>query len=1043
MNPTQPKYSIGISVRTGLVRLAMLTAIAAADAAEQTLNPPGTTDITVGPGDTVSFDSGNTNNPVPLATVNTVTPATGFLPGWGFTFWDFVKYDGANVVAIPAGEKVVGAANLASATAASDYYDGMAATTLATDQTIGLVETTRDFLISNGSTLNIALGGLMYHNANHWVKVGTGSGFVTSSSGQLVIVTNGGGTDYQLNGIVAKDFDESTPLRLVKTGGDHLGITAANTYTGGTWVNNGRLRATNVSAYGAAGGTVKVSGTNAQACLAATGTFNYNFELAGLGWSEGALKRGAMRLEANATVNGNITLTGASRIAINTANTGTLSGTLSGSDALELGLTGDGTARSGTLILNGSGAGMTGPVTVTTGRLNLNSDLGGNVTVSQEANLGGEGSIAGNLTMGGAIASGLIADGNTPAALAVAGQVDLSAGTTNISVSNLPASPATSFTAFTYGTLVGPVGNLTATGLRGGVASDDAVNSRVIVSYTPGNLTWTGATNANWTRNADLNFDDGGATSFFNGDQVSFTEAAATKTVTMVGSLLPSGVSFDHSSDYTLLGTGAGIAGPAGITKNGSGTLNLYGETSTFTGPIAVNAGILKYGTHYQAFGFSSGVTIANGAQVDINGNFANNTGRRYTYTIAGSGPDGNGAITNSNGTSPNQGAGINSLVLTADASVGGNAGRFDIGVPGFNPTITGNGHTLTKVGGSSIGYRADASATPIDFVVAGGLAWAENTNNAWGGATGTLRVKAGAKGGTYGALTIATPVFLEAGATLHNQGGGVGTWDGDVTLEGDATIEAGTEIQIFGAVTGAFSLTKTGGAVAYLADPQYTGNTTVSAGTLSLGFETLSDSSTVSISGTGVLDLIHGATDVVDMLVIDGIGLPSGTYGSSASGATNVDDVHFTGDGMLSVTSDGDAYLSWEGANGIAGAGADADSDLDGIENGIEFVIGGDPSGPGSDSNGLLVPATTDATYLNFVFRRTDESAPYGPYVQYGSDLSGWTTAVPGEPVLNPVIIDEVNDDFGAGVDRVTVRIPRALATGDKIFARLRIDIP
>ena len=146
----------------------------------------------------------------------------------------------------------------------------------------------------------------------------------------------------------------------------------------------------------------------------------------------------------------------------------------------------------------------------------------------------------------------------------------------------------------------------------------------------------------------------------------------------------------------------------------------------------------------------------------------------------------------------------------------------------------------------------------------------------------------------------------------------------------------------------------------------------------------------------------------------------------------------------QVEVTSaSANGYGDWETANGIAGAGSNTDSDGDGIPNGIEFVIGGDPSGPGSASNNLLEPVAVDATYLTYVFRRTDASAAYDPYVEYGSNLSGWTEATAGEPVLTPVLVSEDNNFYGDGIDRVTVRIPRALATGTRLFARLRVDIP
>lgn len=1034
-------------LRVTLTRAALLTAIAtvSAHAAEQVVDAAAA-NINVATGDSVWFDSANNNAAIPLGTINSATPTTGPLPGWAHTRWSFLKYDGANVIEIPNAEKVVGSANLGSATATSTYYDNGGNTSLGANQTIGLVETSRDFLIGNGSTLDIAKGGLLFHGGNHWVKNDTGGGSITSSSGQLVVVANGGGTDYQINTLTVKDFNGTTPLTLVKTGPDSLYLSnIANTYSGGTYINDGRLRATNTASYGAASGVVRVTGSNSQASLAAAGNFGQSFEVAGPGWTEptGGAKLGAIRFESAANISGSVTLTGAARMTVNNGVSGAINGTLSGSSALELGQTG----FAGTLNLNGAATAMTGPVTVAFGRLNVNNGLGGSVTVAGGAGLGGESksTIAGGMTIGGATASTLYVRGSTLGALAISGAVDLTPGSTTIAVTTAPVSGAP-FTAFTYGSLTGPVTNLTVSGVRGGTASDDAANSRVLVTFTPANLTWTGGANANWTQNADLNFDNGAATNFFNGDQVSFTDAAAVKTLAMVGELNPSSVTFTHNSDYTVTGANAGIVGGTGITKNGSGTLTLGGQLSTFSGTVAVNAGRLKLGGNAEALGSNSGVIIAAGAQVDLNGNFVGNAGRNYNWTIAGNGPDGNGAITNSSATSIQESAGIRNVTLTADASIGGNAGRLDLGNAAGTAILTGNGHTLTKTGTVPVGFRTNASGSPVNFVIAGGKSWAENTDAAWGGATGTLRVKNGAMAGTYGTRSISTPVFLEAGSKLYNEGGGKGTWTATVTLEGDATVDAVSgAMDLTGAVTGAFSLTKSGASTVLLSNNQYTGNTTVTAGVLTLGAATLGDSTTISIANAAgtKLDLPHGQSDTVAVLLINGVPQAAGTYGSSVSAATNKDDNRFSGTGMLNVTTGGNAYQSWAAANGIPGASPTADSDNDGIPNGIEFVIGGHPNGPGADSSLLPTFSSSDPAYFDFVFRRSDDSAGFDPYVEYGSDLSGWTTAEPGEPTLNPVQIDETDDFYGEGIDQVTVRIPKALGTGAKLFARLRVDIP
>ena len=73
-------------------------------------------------------------------------------------------------------------------------------------------------------------------------------------------------------------------------------------------------------------------------------------------------------------------------------------------------------------------------------------------------------------------------------------------------------------------------------------------------------------------------------------------------------------------------------------------------------------------------------------------------------------------------------------------------------------------------------------------------------------------------------------------------------------------------------------------------------------------------------------------------------------------------------------------------------------------------------------------------------VFRRTDASIADEPAVQYGSALIDWTTAQNG---VNGVTIEEANDFHGAGIDRVTVRLPLGLAVDGKLFARLAVEIP
>jgi len=1027
------------SLRASLLRTAASIALlpALSHATETVVNAT-TANLVVNAGDSVWFDSTNTNAAITLSTINGATPATGPLPGWAHTQWSFMKYNGTQVVEIPNGEKVLGAANLGTATATSTYYDNAAATTLASNQSIGNVETTRDFLISNGATLNVANGGLLFHNNSHWMKVGTGSGFVTSSSGTLTVVANGGSTDYQINNVVVKDFDGSTPLKFIKTGPDHLRLSIGNTYTGGTWVNNGRLALSNITALGT--GIARVTGANSQLDFAAAGNYTNALQIEGLGWSEGTEKRGAIRFESGANLTGTLALTGASRITANGGQTGTISGALSGTANLEVGIPTTAIDLGGTVNITGNASAYTGTVTLSRGRLNLNTTLGGSAVVNDGLTLGGAGTISGNLTVGNTAGATLSINTATP--LTVSGTASFN-GASKITVTQLP--PNGTYPLVNYGGLVGPANvSIDSSIYRKAVALDTSspgvINLTVSGSGLP--VTWTGAATANWDINAGANWNAGaGNITFLQGDDVLFDDTSAVNTIALVGLVQPSSVTFNNTTaTYALTGfnnaTINGIVGTTGITKNGTGVVSLGGQSSTFTGAIQVNAGSIKL-TNAEAVGFTSGITVAAGGTFDFNGQQPGGVAHPANFTIAGNGVDGLGALANSGG-GINEGGGIRSLTLSADASLNANTGRFDIGHNTANAgnvgTIVGNNHTLTLNANQGIGVRGDSSSTPIHYVIASGRVWAEQTDNSLGGTTGTVVVKNGARVGTYNVRTIATPVSIESGGTLYVEGAaGAGTWTGAITLAGTVTFEAdGQALNVNGPVTGTASLTKTGASVATVAQPSYVGDTTVSAGTLSLGAATLSDSSTVNIAAGAILNLTHGQTDTVGGLVIEGVTMAAGTYGAVGSGAP-ITDPHFTGTGRLTVASAG-SYAAWALAHGVGAA--NADDDHDGITNGIEFLIGGNPSAGGDQA---LLPYTSfSGSNVVFSFFRSADSANYTPAVQYSTNLTSWTTAVDG---TNGVI---VVTDNNSNPPIVTVTIPKALASpSSRFFVRLQLPVP
>ncbi|MEY3897308.1 MAG: hypothetical protein RLZZ214_2829 [Verrucomicrobiota bacterium] len=105
-------------------------------------------------------------------------------------------------------------------------------------------------------------------------------------------------------------------------------------------------------------------------------------------------------------------------------------------------------------------------------------------------------------------------------------------------------------------------------------------------------------------------------------------------------------------------------------------------------------------------------------------------------------------------------------------------------------------------------------------------------------------------------------------------------------------------------AATGPLSVTKINtGSWLLSGNNTYTGNTTVSGGTLSLANPYLADTASVSVSGGAALNLAFAGTDTISKLLFDGIEQYQGTWGSQASSAAHKT-AAITGTGLLNVTA-------------------------------------------------------------------------------------------------------------------------------------------
>ncbi|MEE2623419.1 MAG: autotransporter-associated beta strand repeat-containing protein, partial [Verrucomicrobiota bacterium] len=138
----------------------------------------------------------------------------------------------------------------------------------------------------------------------------------------------------------------------------------------------------------------------------------------------------------------------------------------------------------------------------------------------------------------------------------------------------------------------------------------------------PVELAWTGAVSSEWSTNVLgspknwVNTSDAVENDFEEFDIVLFDDTAASGIVEISnGDVSPSSVTVNNSAlAFTLSGLN-GITGGGGLTKDGSGTLNLN-SANPFSGTTALNAGILALGDPLALE--MSPLNIAGGATLDF-----------------------------------------------------------------------------------------------------------------------------------------------------------------------------------------------------------------------------------------------------------------------------------------------------------------------------------------------------------------------------------------------------------------------------------------
>lgn len=541
---------------------------------------------------------------------------------------------------------------------------------------------------------------------------------------------------------------------------------------------------------------------------------------------------------------------------------------------------------------------------------------------------------------------------------------------------------------------------------------------------------------------------------------------SASSVVTPSGSITLSNTVSGSGGDLTLDGsaafskiTGNLATAGGGLTKSGSGVWELAG-TNTYSGPTVVTMGMLKIAKPaalYNAVEASwtpANITVASGATLRLTcGGPSDFTGTQagtlltnlttvtnnglladaffgldtfnavsLTTTVAAtirnsSGPGGgavgikkfsggtlllSGANTYSGKTFIDSGslkvATLNSVathpilgtVHTASSNLGAPAtvatGTIDFGNSG-NPTAagliyTGTGETTDRV----MHIAAKNGIITFDQSGTGLLKYASPFVVA---SSGNLTITL--QGSTAGSGEIAGALVNPAGFTTALTKAGTGTWTlaGTNSYTGNTTVSAGTLVLadnaqlkfVIGATSG--TTNNVGGAGAVVMSGDLVIDTTAAAA-LASGSWTLVNAATLTESFTSSFSVIGFTANG------DGI-----SWIKSESGKTWLFD---ESTGILTLSSGGSDYDIWMAGYPAITSPADklpaADPDRDGQANRQEYAFGLNPSS-GTSVSPITVPLNQSTGIFHYTRRATPATTGLGYTVQTSTTLTGWTADV------------------------------------------------
>lgn len=842
----------------------------------------------------------------------------------------------------------------------------------------------------------------------------------------------------------------------------------------------------------ASASVVTLAGAIAPASVSVTNTNAYTFAGAAIAGGTGLTKSGSgiLTLSVANTFTGNVAVNGGTLKVGNASSLGThqvgnpVTQIVIGSGgALEL----NGIASIYGYTLSGTGVGGTGALVNTGAAIGNGLAQVSNLKLGADASIGGSGNWS-LLTTSYAATS-----------------LDLNAFTLTKTGANTIALVNTTTTAGTVhvagGTLALGVSE-NANGVTGGASSftlDDTAGAAlsVVRSSSVGSLAGGGAAGGNVVLGATLTVGALNTPTIYAG-VLSGTGGALTKIGT-------SSLTLANANTYTGLTTvNAGTLAVTASTSLGSGLANASGETSaimdfgantvTLGNATAGNTGAFFYG---KLVGTGT-LRLRGGTQTIHNADGTGSTSTNYQIfsPVTAAMPVGAFALDTGSSVTDRKDFGFTNDtddVLTLSSLTGYGAIRCDAGGVApvtrhitvaqssgdtvFNGALLSHKHTggsvralaFEKTGSSAlelagfIGKQtapSAAGAAPVNLTANGGVLSVTNAANTT--TANTDAISLGTVTVTSGTLAFSAQALINtagnAGATSIAMNGGTLMWNAantqDITAGNRLTLVSGktatfntngNDVTLSNALGGgaiAAAVTKEGsGKLTLGGSNTYTGDTTVNGGTLAVNGTSIDDANKLVING-GKVDPT-GTTETVGTLYFGAAQQAAGTWGSTTSGATHQDDVHFSGTGVVLVSSGpSSGYLAWIGGFSLGGqTGINQDPDNDGIANGLEFLLkGGNPEVPNSTQ---LPVGTSSGTNLIFTFERDDRakgaSSGVTVTVEAGTNLTTWPDVYSvGADTASSTSGVVITNDADANPDTVTVTIPKSGASAK--FARIKV---